>query len=539
VDPVWTLFSRRTFSRLAYWLSVLGYDLRDRSVANRIYLVYFWAFWSAWAIAVFALLGSTVAGVFHEIESFSPPPQVVVTLAAYTLIIWALAIFWQVSRRSPFVFSEEDAYLLCQTPVNRRELALVWFLQGIMGASIPFAAGTVILSFALLEWRLQGQLTIFLVAEYLKTSLRALILVMPVQIGWQAALWGLGALRLHGRNDLVWLRRAFLGAVLFFLAGLLFSDLRPLPLAPLSLPLKAAFMEEVSIPGRSGGLGLSLLYLAAGLGFLAVESEKINLSRAAQETGHVAAMGLARAYGQLDLVDAILLQRRLGTTRSPSRLLAPPVGNALFWKDLLQSLRVFRLRECTNLVLIFGLSLGMFRPSNWALQMVMAGVWAIRIGDLTTRRLRSDLARWWLLRSLPLRPEDLLKYELVLSCGIYVLVSWSALAFSNLTIVFGLYAAGLLPILDANAALAAAHDILRHSKARILMSPSLAEENVPRQNIGGMVRGLISVLIPFGILIWSYAYPRQPAWGAAAFPIALLITWLNRRAVLAAYRWIE
>lgn len=50
-------------------------------------------------------------------------------------------------------------------------------------------------------------------------------------------------------------------------------------------------------------------------------------------------------------------------------------------------------------------------------------------------------------------------------------------------------------------------DILRHSKARVLMPPSLAEENVPRQNIGGVVPWLISVLIPFGVLTWFFAHP--------------------------------
>jgi hypothetical protein len=80
MDPVWTLFSRRTISRLAYWLSALGYNLRDRSVSNRIYLVYFCFFWIVWVTAVFALLGGAVADVFHAIEDDYSLPQVVVTL---------------------------------------------------------------------------------------------------------------------------------------------------------------------------------------------------------------------------------------------------------------------------------------------------------------------------------------------------------------------------------------------------------------------------------------------------------------------------
>jgi hypothetical protein len=71
------------------------------------------------------------------------------------------------------------------------------------------------------------------------------------------------------------------------------------------------------------------------------------------------------------------------------------------------------------------------------------------------------------------------------------------------------------------------------------MVPSLAEENVPRQEFWGVLEGLISVLIPFGMLAWSYTYPRQPLWGLMAFPVGVLIARFNIRRVLSAYHWIE
>ena len=61
MQPIWTLYSRRIFSRLAYWLSALGYNLRDRSLNNRLYLIYFIAFWAVWAGVVFALMAATLA----------------------------------------------------------------------------------------------------------------------------------------------------------------------------------------------------------------------------------------------------------------------------------------------------------------------------------------------------------------------------------------------------------------------------------------------------------------------------------------------
>jgi hypothetical protein len=538
VNPVWLLFTRRAFSRLAYWLSALGYDLRDRTALNRIYLVYFCAFWSVWAIAVFALLGSGLANIFQLIQARFSPPYVVLTVTTYGLILWVLYEFWQVSRRSPFVFTEEDAFLLCQTPVNRRKVGLIWFLRSVIGSFIPFAIPTIILAFALVEWRFQGHMMIFLFFDYLKASLLALVLVMPLQVGLQAALWGLGALRLQRRNEPSWLRPLFFVAAILFIAGIFIPGLDSVLMAPLHIPLNAAFGENLPMISKLGGLALSLLCLAGGLVFLSFHVKNINLSKAAQETSHIAALELARSYWQFDLVDSILLRSRLGTTRKPGRLLMRSGGRALIRKDLLQSLRTFRVRELANLLAVFGLSWGMFAPSNIALQFLMAGIWTITVSNLATQRFRSDLSRWWLLRSLPMNPADLLKDDYRLRWGLYMLAGWLALAASSLPVSFRISAAMLLPFLLVNASFSAANDILRHSSARTLMSPSLGDEKVPRQNIWGVVQGLISVLFPFGILVGSFASPGGAALSLIAIPIAMIITWLNQKAVLRAYRGI-
>jgi hypothetical protein len=538
-DPVWTLFSRRTLSRLAYWLSALGYDLRDRSAANRIYLVYFCAFWLAWIIAVIALLGGGTANLFVAIQNYSTPEHFVVVLGEYTFLVWALFEFWQVSRRSPFVFSQEDAYLLCQTPINRRKIALAWFLQGMMGVFILVAAATTLLSFALIESRVQGEITIFIVFEYLMAILRALIMILPILVGWQAGLWGLGAHRLHQRRETNWLQIIFFTMLLFFLVSFAYSPLRLVLLAPFSLSFQAAFIESVPRSDLLGGIGVNFLYLVAGLAFLFIQSGKINLSRAAQETSHITTTSQARSYGQFSLAATMLLRRRLGMARKPSRLLQHSGKTIQFWKDLLQSIRTLGFSDAFNLLLIFGLSLGMINSSNMASQVITAGVWTILIGGLANRRLRNDLAHWWLLRSLPLRPVRLLAGELSLSCGVYILAGWFALVISHPGPIFAVLLAVLLPLLIINAALATTHDILRHAQARILMSPSLAEENVPRQGIWGILQGLATVLIPFVVLVVASSTPGLALWGAAAIPVAFVMLLLNRHSSLSAYHRIE
>ncbi len=539
MDPVWTLFSRRTFSRLAYWLSALGYDLRDRSLGNRIYLVYFCLFWLAWIIAVVALLGGGISSAFGAIQVYSPPVNFVIVLVEYAFILWVLVVFWQVSRRSPFVFSQEDAYLLCQSPVSRRKTGLAWFVQGIMGSFILFAAAAVLLSFALVGWQTQGEITFFTVIEYLKAIACALIVIMPIQVGFQAGLWGLGALRLHQRREMRWMHLVFFVMVVFIVASFVFPALQPILVAPFRLAIEAAFMNGIAASKLLVGLGISFLYMIIGLAFLFSQTKNINLSRAAQETSHLTTTSQARAYGQFGLANLISQRRRLGVARSPSRLLNHSGSNILVWKDVLQFFRSFRSEEVFNFIWIFGLSLGMFSSSNKALQLLLAAVWTIIMGNLTTRRLRSDLARWWLFRSLPIRPREILKDEIILSCGVFTMLGWLALLFSHLTILSSLFLALLLPFLAINATLAAAHDILRHSKARTLMSPSLTEENVPRQNIGGVLQGWVSVLIPFGVAVLLSAYPELMGWSVAAVPLVLLITIFNRSVVLSAFHWIE
>lgn len=537
MDPVWTLFFRRTLSRLAYWLSALGYDLRDRSLVNRIYLLYFCAFWMIWAIAVTALLGGGLASVLAEMQTYAQPPRLVVRLSGYAYVIWMAFTLWQVARRSPFVFGEEDAYLVCQTPVNRRLVGLLWFVQGTLGALLLVAIGAVVLSFSLVEWRFQAETPLFRIIESLKASSRALIMILPLHVGLGSALWGVGAARLHHKREPIWPRALSIAVAVLFMIGLLIPGLHSGLTAPLRLPLVGAFLMRVSTPERLAGLGLSLAYLAAGIAFLSLQLNGVLLSRAAQETTHVAALGQARRYGMYDLVDSIVLRRRLGSTRPPSRLLAHSGRHALLRKSLLQSLRSFRLRDIAILIWLFGLSFGMFRPSNFGLGIVMAGVWTISVGSFTTRHLRGDLAHWWLYRSLPLHPRDALKDDLMLSYGVAVALGWFGLALSGLPGSFILSAGSLVPLLVANAALPAAEDILRNTQASVLMSPGVSEENVPRRGIGGALQGLVSVLIPFGMLAGASAYVWGPLWGLAALPVAVAITWLNWKAGLGTFRW--
>jgi hypothetical protein len=97
----------------------------------------------------------------------------------------------------------------------------------------------------------------------------------------------------------------------------------------------------------------------------------------------------------------------------------------------------------------------------------------------------------------------------------------------------------MVPLLAASVAMAASADILRRARSRVLMSPSLADENVPRSGVGGVILALASVLIPYATLVWAASVPGGAVLGLVAVPIALAVVWLNGRSLLAAYQGME
>lgn len=538
------LFARRTLGRLAYWLAALGYNLRDRSLLNRLYLVYFSLFWLIWVTAVFALLGASVAGLFAALGWTAAPAAAMIRLAEFSLVAWGWLQLWRAAGRSPLVFGEEDAYLLCQTPVSRRKVGLAWFLQSWLGTALPFAAGTITLAFALVELTPHSGADWLRLGAYFGFSGRALAFVLPLQMAGQAYAWAVGAWRLDRRRRgpaplPAWLRPAIVALGVVLAAGLVVPGLRGVILVPLSWPLTAALAGPLTAAGWLGRAALTAAYLGSGLALLTAGLGHIHLGRAAQETRLQAAVQAARGSGNFNLAEALTQRQRLPAARAPSRLPARPGAWMLVWKDAVQAGRTLRIGPWLQWGLVFSLGLELLRLSNWPAQLVLGGLWALTLGGLTTARLRNDLAHWWLLRSLPLRAAHLLMADLALACAPALGLSWLAAALSGQPPLLGLLAAALAPLLVASSALAAAHDILRHARVRDLMSPSIAAERVPQQSVEGVIRMVLSVIVPQGMLGWALIHPAQMGWALAALPVAGAITVINLRGAVAAYRWIE
>jgi hypothetical protein len=544
--PLWTLYSRRFGLRLGYWLSVLGFNWRDQSTSNRVYLAYFGIFWAIWAVAVFSLLGTWIAQAL-KLFPRAVPPELALNLAEISLVGWALYSLWRTTRRSPFVFSEEDAYLVCQTPLSRPGVALALFLLNWFEAAFPFAFGTVGICFGVVEARLAGgQLSPDKVAGYLTYSLTGLGLVLPLHLALQAAAWAVGALRLRGRRDypiLRWTAPVLLGLLIItpvVLAGgavTAGSALQQPWLWPLYAALRAAF-----VPGGAWPVALlvALAIVAASLAFLLLAARRLSFSRAAQETTLQATLQTARRFGRGDLAQSLALRHRLGAGRRPSPLLSRPGSWVMVSKAVIQAVRAFTLGRTFTWFYVVLLSGAALSAPNLTVKALLGALWVLAVGNATTTRLRSDLANWGILRLLPLPTGQMFLAEFSLAWATTALLGEAALSVLPLpSLGYRLVLGAVLPFLVACVTLAAGSDVLRQARVRTLMVPALTTENVPQPGLAGLLQGLASVAVPIGLLEWSTRQPEGLFWAPLVVGAALVITVLNLEAMLIAYRWMR
>ena len=142
--------SRKESRELSYWLSFVYFDTKDRSLNNRIYLVYLVVFFSVWwfiALLWFAKAGATLLTMFSPID----PTGLAIALNLLVLLVWFIVSFIQALRRSPVKFSEEDSLLTCQMPLNPRQVVMRWMAMPWVKSLLPFILLALVLGFSLAE----------------------------------------------------------------------------------------------------------------------------------------------------------------------------------------------------------------------------------------------------------------------------------------------------------------------------------------------------------------------------------------------------
>jgi hypothetical protein len=502
VQAVWMVRSRQIARKLVFWLALIGYNPRDHSFSHRLYLIYATIFMSGWGFAMLSLFAGAADNLLMRL-GFTPVSQAAAALSTLILTIWALFLLWQVTRRSPFIFSENDAYLICQTPVPGSAVALLWFLGDWFEVAAPFWAGAVTLGFAMAEYQLNHNVSFQDFPLIVAFGLRALVIFGLLQLGVMALLWAIGGTRLQRARTLPWLPPLSLVAILVIGVGLLFAISR-LGLAgltrsfwlvllwPLIYPAQAAF-GAASFPT---GLLVALLMASVGLLTLAWVGSGLNLSRAAQETTFREKVETARRYGQTERAREINLRGRLGEGRAPTRLPRRAGLGMLLWKDLLQSSRSLGLEDAWAWLVLFGASMGVCLAPDIGSRGLAVCIWAVLIGPRVTARLQKDLAYWSLLRLLPFSTQHLLLAEMVGPWVAVVLLGWVSLILSGAGLgSWRLAAAILLPGLSAAAAFAAAYDVVRQARSDMLLNGSAPGVSA----VGGLLT-LVCLALPAGML---------------------------------------
>ncbi len=491
------LRTRQEEREFAYWLSLVAYEHRDHSLANRIYLLYLIIFFGIWIFATLTFFASGGA-VFLRLLNPIDPVRAAIFLEVLLMGVWSVFAFWQSLRRSPVVFSEQDAVLICQMPVNRRHVTLRWFPMPWLKSAVLFWLAAIALGFSVAEVTLPGVMDASHIPEYATYGFRALAATLPIHLALFSLQWVMGIVRLQKNLERHWLAWLVIPLTIVFFSFLLIFTL------DLNIPFRAPWNDiakALLIPLQAGfgygNLSVSLLYsgfiAAAMLGIMAWVSGSFSLSRAAQETGEIEVIHSAQQYGLTSYAKQLQTQQQLGVKRAPSRLLAFTGVRILVWKDLLQSQRSFRLSALFVWFRIFFLMISLPLLPDLGSRALVIAIWVIQIGQVSVVRIRSDLSQWSLVRQLPFSHKKFLLFELGSAYLLSVMASLAGLAICSLIMKTPIDGwAALVPGIVAGVAGMAAFDIIRRSRSNLLLAGS-----VPEISAGGILFGVIFAAAPF------------------------------------------
>lgn len=495
------LRTRQEEYELNFWLSLAFYDKHDRSLSNRAYLVYLFIFFSVWIFVVLTFFASGGAYLLRIVNDASPV-QAALLIDVSVLGIWCILSLYQACRHSPLVFSEQDATLICQTPVDRSGVVMRWLPMPWLKSALPFWLVNITIGFSLAEITMPGSMGITRIGEYAVYGLRAWVVMIPIQLALFTLQWIVGVARLHKdsiRNWLIWPVVTAAGLIFGLLLSAFFDGNTPLLLTArfganlILYPLRQGFTSGNLLPA----VGINAIIALVGLGLLFWTSRSFNLTHAVQETHESENIHSAIRTGMTDYASELQSKKHLGVMRAPSKL---PMfsGSSLFlWKDIVQSQRSFQLRDLYNWITIFGLMFGFSLLPDLASRAISFVIWVIWVGKVSVLRIRVDLSCWSLVRQLPVSHQKFLLSESASSWFLATLLSITGFLLGSFVtqkpdIGFAL----ILPVLTAGISLISTFDVIRRSRSPLLFTGSVA-------NIGavGILFGIILASIPF--LIFS------------------------------------
>jgi hypothetical protein len=523
MEAAWFIRSRQMATEFRFWLAITGYNSRDHSLSQRIYLVYAAVFFSIWGFAVLSWLSGAAASLLTGINHGAPAAAAAGLLGILLLGWWIYGLF-RATLRSPIHFSEEDSYLICLAPVDRRGVALAWFPGEWIGGALPFWGIAVTFGFAQMDILRAGHTTLADIPIYVMAGLRALLVVLPFQAGLLALVWAVGAYRLQPGHEGTRLR---LAATLLAAAGLLILVGTKIPGAAaaanglgiaLIFPLMAGFGSLAFLPGLVAGL----ILCAVGVIALRLVSAEMSLDRAARESAGVERASVLSILGRTDLGAQTRDQQRLSSISRAARLPQRSGSAAINWKQALRMQRLFSLGDMFPWVLLAASILAGAALPGWGPRVWGVVVWVLVGGQQACAALRRDLTQWWLFRQLPFSSRRLLLSEIAPAVLLTTGITWLCMAISGwLPAEVRLAVCLVAPGAAAAAALAAAWDVIRQAKTGQLIAGI-----VPEEGALGVVIGLIGPGLAL-LLISRYAGQVTSGWldGAAGLSVCLFLAY--------------
>jgi hypothetical protein len=191
----------------------------------------------------------------------------------------------------------------------------------------------------------------------------------------------------------------------------------------------------------------------------------------------------------------------------------------MVWKDIIQSIRSFRLPDAFGWLSLFAAGLGVLLIPDLGARGLSLAFWAVTAGQQGISRLQKDLGRWSLMRMLPFSSKRLLVAELLLPWSLVVLLGWIILAVagSPSLIVSPLSAAFWLLSTSASISFASAYDLLRQAKPELLLNGSS-----PQASSAGSFLSVLCVAITLGLWFWLGKFNLDGT--VPAIALAVLLT---------------
>jgi len=526
------LRSRQEQQEITFWLS-WAYDTKDKSLSNRLYLLYLIIFFSIWWVIVLVFFAERGASIFMLLAPANPI-KAALAFEIVILLFWWIITAFKAIWRSPVVFSEEDAFLICQMPLKPREIVLRWLLLPWIKNFLPIALISITIGFSLAE-------TIFLPMEfssemfvnYLWYGFRTLMVITPIHLALFILTWVMGIWCLNNERRIPYVISSLMISILVSLifVTVMVSSFN----VNIFLPIRAFIVMIQNI--FLGGLGSSDLIRAqvsgwifalASLLIVGKVSTNFSPSRSAQETQFDVAVKSLMRYGFLSQAKEMKEKRRL---RRRVKVFWQPSwenGGAVLWKDILQSLRINRLRKIFGFFIIFSSMLSFGFIQDFKARLPIIAIWTIQVGKITSERVRNDLSRWTISKQLPISHNNWYFYNILFSCSLALLSSFGGMIIGSffvknlpLTEIF------LLPGMIAISTGIWVFDIARRSQSSLLI-----RGQVPQISEFGRIGAIICVCLP---LLFTIIIPGIVG-GFSSILSSVLLGWAAIWLAVDAYR---